>query len=476
MKKKSLICLFLLVSLLLTVPVAAQEQENPVVTAGCYSLYAQSPLGGEQQKVDTAKAVILYELNTDTLLYAYNPDLPINPTGLVKLLTALVVIENADMAAEVTVKRSVLDTVAIGSVSAGLKAGEILTVRDLLLCVMVASANDASAVLANFVGGTQADFAQMLNRKAESLGCTASNFVNAHGLNAEGQISTARDLAIIAKAALDNPVFAEMFCAKSCQIPATNLSAERKFNTTNHMMSTAVIQTCLDPRVTGGKPAAATNTDRSMICTAEVGTSRYLCVVMGAAAEVSEDGLSITRWNIFEEVSFLLDFGFANYGVRQVIDERQSLFQYSVDGGANAVVLRPSQSVSVLLPLDFDPNLLQYTDSVEDSVLHLPVRIGDTLGMLQVRYESVYLGQCSLVAMNDVLADGTAMEDGERIEKPVVTKKTFPWGKVFMWVGIVLGALALLAVIVMIVIRMAGTMILRVEHRQRASARRRKRR
>ena len=357
MRKMSIFSLLVIVCLLLQMPCVtcfAEQDKDPEVLEGCHTLYGQKPLGGSQKKVEAAQAVILYELNTQTLLYTYNPDMQINPTGLVKLLTALVALETVSLDEEVTVKRSVLDTVAIGSVSAGLKAGEVVTVRDLLLCIMVASANDASAVLADYIGGTQTEFANMLNEKAVALGCTNSNFVNAHGLKAEGQYSTARDLAIITEAALKNDMFVEMFEAKNCVIPATNKSAERKLNTTNHMMSDAVIQTQVDSRVTGGKPAAASNTDRSMICTAEVGTSRYLCVVISSTAEVSADGLVITRWNIFEEVSFLLDFGFANFSVRQILDSQQALYQYATTDGEHDVVLNPAKTMSVVLPIEYE--------------------------------------------------------------------------------------------------------------------------
>lgn len=478
MKKKFLFCSILAVLLLISFlpnPVYAQQNDLAVIS-GCSTLQAQMPLGGSQKKLESAKAAILYELNTDTLLYAYNPDLRINPTGLVKLLTALVALENVALEEEVTVKRSVLDTVAIGSVSAGLKAGEIVTVKDLLECVMVASANDAAAVLANYVGGTQTKFASMLNEKAKSLGCTASNFVNAHGLMADNQYSTARDLAIIAEAALENPLFSDLFSMKSCVIPETNKSPARKLHTTNHMMSDATIKTQVDPRVTGGKPAAASTDDRSMICTAEVGTSRYLCVVMSATAEVSEDGLSITRWNIFEEVSFLMDFGFANYGVKQVVEADHAMYQYEVNDGDNDVVVAPSKSVSVVLPLDYSSELLQFFRVTDPHKISLPVVKGDVLGQLQLRYDSVYIGQCDLVAMHDVLAQNGWIQDAERIEIPIKIEESYNWRPIAIWSCVIIGILLVAAVCVFVILRVIDDTKLRLAHRRRARNRRRERR
>lgn len=478
MKKNSMIAVILAILLVFSMPqmaIADETNYDLTVVSGCSSLRAQVPLGGTEKKVETAKSVILYELNTGTLVYAYNPDMTVNPTGLVKLLTALVAIENGNLDDEVTVYSSTLNTVAIGSVSAGLKGGEVLTLRDLLYCVMVASANDAAAVIAAHIGGNQAGFVEMLNAKALELGCTDSHFANAHGLSDATQYSTARDLAIITQAALQNATFVDMFCTKTYTVPATNKADARVLNTTNHMMHDAVIKTEVDPRVTGGKPAAASNTDRSMICTAEVGNSRYLCVVMGAAAEVSEDGLSITRWNIFEEVSFLLDFGFANFGVRQVIDENQALYQYTVGGGSCDVVLRPSKSVSVVLPLGFDLDDLHYYNVVDATKLSAPLDKGDVLGTLQVQYGSVYLAVCDLVAMNDVTPAGSAILDAERLEFEEPVEETFNWKPVLIWIGVSVAILAVIAVSVLVAVHVLRNAKLRAQHRRRARNRRRSR-
>lgn len=479
MKKISKFVVILVLSMLLSVLQVAAVEENTedlTVLSGCSTLQAQVPLGGTEKKVETAKSVILYEMNTGTLVYAYDPDMPVNPTGLVKLLTALVAIENGNLDDEVTAYSSTLNTVAIGSVSAGIKAGEVMTLRDLLYCVMVASANDAAAVIAAHIGGNQAGFVEMLNAKAQQLGCTASHFANAHGLANENQYSTARDLAIITQAALENEIFAEMFSTKTYTVPATNKSAERVLNTTNHMMHDAVIQTAVDSRVTGGKPAAASNTDRSMICTAEVGTSRYLCVVMSAAAEVSEDGLSITRWNIFEEVSFLFDFGFANFAVRQVIDQNQSMFQYSVAGGSCDVVLHPAQSVSVVLPLNFNREDLHYYNLVEADKLSAPLQKEQRVGTLQVQYGSIYIAVCDLLAMNDVTQAGTVIQDAERLEFEEPIEEKFDWKPVLIWSGAILGVLATLSVSTLVVIHAVRNARLRAQHRRRARERRRNRR
>ena len=121
MKKIAVILLLLCLLRLFPVPAYAEA------TGGCHTLQADRALAGSETYTGTAKAVILYELNTQTLVYAHNPDEPINPTGLIKLLTALIVLEEGNLDDVVTVRRSTINSVAPGAVSAGLQAGEELS-------------------------------------------------------------------------------------------------------------------------------------------------------------------------------------------------------------------------------------------------------------------------------------------------------------------------------------------------------------
>ncbi len=470
MKKILAFCLIFTILLALLPAVTATEGEN--VTSGCHGLLAQMPIGGTQKKLDTAGSVILYEMNTETMVYAYQPDKKVNPTGMVKLLTALVAIEQGNLDDMVTVYRSTLDTVAIGAVSAGLKAGEQLSLRDLLYCVMVSSANDAAAVIAAHIGGNQASFVELMNQKATELGCTASHFTNAHGLNDPEQYSTARDLAIITEAALQNSVFSEMFSAVSYIVPATNLSSERKLNTTNYMMSDAYIQTELDSRVTGGKPAAATTTDRSMICTAEVGSRRYLCVVMNAKGEVSQDGLSVVRFGIFQEMKALLNFGFQSMQVVQLTDDTEAMYQYPVSGGSNNVILRPSRDVSVVLPQEYDPQLLRFEHNLDAGALAAPIAAGQKLGVLQVSYGDIVLMRCDLLAMNSVSADGTDIVPGQRYEVVEQDEKD-GLDRYVILLGLAVGAGVLLVLLVVLIVRWVRTADIRRMHQKRARKRKR---
>ncbi len=475
MKKSRVFSMILAIALLISIitpGVHAVEPNDSAVASGCSTLHAKVPLGGSEKKLETAKAAILYELNSGSLIYSWNPDARINPTGLTKLLTVLIALEEGNLDSEVTVQRSTLNTVEIGAVSAKLKSQEIISLRNLLYCIMVSSANDAAAVVAEFIAGTQENFVSKMNAKAKELGCANTHFTDVHGLDSEGQYSTARDLAIITEAALKNPTFSEMFSAKEYTVPATNKSDARVLKTTNFMMREDYTKTHYDARVTGGKPAAATLTDRSMICTAEVGTSRFLCVVVSAVAKVSENGLSVLSFGNFEETKVLLDFGFRGFSVRQVIDSNQSFAQYPVTGGENDVVVRPSTELKVVLPVDFELKDLVYDNIVDAKLLNAPIQKGDVLGSVQIRYRSVVLGSCDLVAMNPVVKEGSVILPAPAVEADEKVEKSGT-GTMIMWICIAAGIVVVLAVLILVSVRLIRNAKVRKAHRRRTHSRRR---
>lgn len=440
--KKTGILFLLLLCLLQVLPLNAIAEGNHT---DCSTLQARHSLTDGEVYTGTARAVILYERNTQTLVYAHNPDQPINPTGLIKLLTALIVLEEGNLEDVVTVKRSTLNSVGVGAVSAGLQAGEEITLRDLLYCVMVSSANDAAAVMAEHVAGSQAEFVKKMNDRAATLGCVNTHFTNVHGLKDDRQLSTARDLAIITAEALENPQFCELFAVTEYTVPATNLSAARSLTTTNYMMDPD--SKYYDARVTGGKPAAATTTDRSIICTARSEDAEYLCVVISAKARTS--GSVITRFTNFDEAGKMLSFGFEDFAVRQVMGTEQPFGMYPVEDGENQVVIGPDAQVFALLPTKFDPMKLKFEDVRDSSVLRAPVAEGTVVGTLRIYYDDLLIAQLNLLARHTVAPAGTT------IQTPDISGSGAGsiFGRILKGAGIVLLLVLLAAAVVILILR-----------------------
>ena len=401
-------CAFFLILLLCAVQILPLS----VIAAGQDGLHCTKTLAGNEEYTGTAQAAVLYEMNTQTLVYAHQPDQRLNPTGIIKVLTVLIALEEGNMDDVVEAKRSTLDSVGVGVVSARLQAGEKMTLGDLIRCIMVSSANDACAVVAEHIAGTQQAFVDKMNARAATLGCANSYFTNVHGLKDEKQYSTARDLAIITQEALCNQEFTELFGLTSYQVNATNKSQARSLTTTNYLMNPQ--SPYYDARVTGGKPAAATTKDRSLVCVAEMGESRYLCVVLSAQAKMS--GSAVSSYTNFREGSKLLDKGFEGYAPQQVLGVGQSLGLYSVAGGENQVAAGAMEELFALLPVGFDEEKLRFDQRIDS--LSAPVREGQTIGSLTVSYNGVELGSTDLVAHHDVRTAGSVIQDTPRkVEK-----------------------------------------------------------
>ncbi len=462
MKKFRRFCLLLLICALLVplcVPARAAEG-GQTAEKGCKTLDANLPLKQDEQLLETAKSVILYELDSRTLVYAWNADEQLDPSGMNKIMTALLALEKADPSTIVTVTRSALDTVPIGSMSANLKNGEQITLLDLLYCMMVGSANDAAAVIAEHISGSQEAFVALMNQRAKELGCSNTNFLNANGLSAEGQYSTARDLAKITEEALKNELFTQLFCTEMYTVPVTNKSEERKVLTTNYMMSTETIRTQLDERVTGGKTGALTTTDRSLIATAQVEGIRYLSVVMSAQGELSDKG-SVVRFGSFEETRVLLDHGFDGYVKRELFASGQSMARFEVDGYGIAV--GPVAAVSAMLPADALESEVSYRTSSNKGVT-MPVGKGQVMGRMEVWFRSMCVAECDLVSLHQ-------LEDPQGVIRPVdpeqVKENTFPWKTVMLVIGVVVISLVLLAVLSVLIVRLLGNLRQKSRHKNR---------
>lgn len=399
MKKIRIICLVLSLLLCLQTTLTVSAAES---VASCAGLDATAALGGNEKILGTAKAALVYERGSKTMVYGYNLDERIYPTSMVKLMTAIVALEQGNMEDIVTVSKAALDTVAIGSVSAGLVRWEEISMLDLMYCMMVSSANDAAAVIALHVGGSIEMFLQIMNEKAMELGCTDTHFSNVHGLHEEDTYTTARDICKILDYALENELFRQMFEAKTYEVPATNKNDARKVLTTNYMMSKDYTKKYFDGRVTGGKTGATDVAGRCLAVTATVNGMEVIAIVMGAEPTYTEDGLSVKRFGSFEEMSELLDFVEAGYEFGQLLYDGQVIARFPVTGCESDVAVGPDANVNCVVPKGLAFEEMTWNVSLKDSNLSAPIGEGDAIATLDVWYNDICIATTDLVAMNKV--------------------------------------------------------------------------
>lgn len=250
-----------------------------------------------------SSAAILMEAKTGAILYEKNPDEKHYPASITKILTTLVALENADLDDNIKFTRKVLDAVEQDSSRIGVEPKEVISLENCLYAVMLASANDVSAGVADNIGGSVKKFAKMMNKKAEELGCKNSNFVNPHGLHNKKHYTTAYDMALITQAAIQNEDFCKISSTLTHVIPKTKKTVEKRYLYNHHKMlqDTSYHYDGIEY----GKTGYTTKAGNTLVSVAKKGDLELICVVLEA------EGYQ----NAYKDTKKLFNYGFENYHI-----------------------------------------------------------------------------------------------------------------------------------------------------------------
>lgn len=184
----------------------------------------------------SARALLLMDAKTGKILYQKNADIPLPPASTTKVLTAILTLESLKRSNDRLIVSKAATRVPASKLY--LKPGQTVSIEDLLYGVLLASANDASVVLAEGIGGSVEKFAEIMTKKAHALGATNTRFSNPHGLTAADHYSTARDLALIFRYAMKNPTFRQIVHTKMSSVrsvsPGKKSARTRRISVRNH--------------------------------------------------------------------------------------------------------------------------------------------------------------------------------------------------------------------------------------------------
>ena len=417
MKKFTQLCAVIAIILFLlpqpafasTVPTEDDVASNDQATINSsYGLDAGNTLLGPKKIIDNAKAAIVYESGSQTLMYAWNADDKLYPASFVKLMTGLLAVEEGNLADSVTISDSAVSSLPVDAISADLLAGETMPLQDLLYCLLVSSANDAAIAVAEHIAGTQEQFVNMMNVRAQELGCLGTTFKNVHGLHDAEQLTTARDVAKILDVALQNETFREIFITSQYSVAATNKSSERLLVSSNSLLDPAS-KLYYDERVLGGRTGVAQDGRRCVASLAEKNGMSLICVVMGSDTVYQDDGYSAITVGGYKETTALLDAGFEGNKYAQILHENQALRQCVVENGDCELVVGPNESVSAILPDAATADNLTFR--YVDKILKAPITAGEKVSVVQVWYDNICVVQADLFAMNSVNTVNTLQID-----------------------------------------------------------------
>ena len=419
--------------------VSAEQETNNSILNGCNGLDAVNPLLGTNAHSNLQSA-ILYEVNTQTLLYAYNPDERMEPSSLAKLVTAIIAIEQADLSEMAVADQLTLDVLPWDAVSVNIQGGEQMSVQDLLYCMLVGSANDAAVVVATHMDGSMAKFAERMNAFAASIGCTNTNFTNSHGLYDPDQYTTARDMAKVLTYASQNEAFAKIIATKDYSVAPTNMKGERNLSSNNYLINRSVMSLYYDSRVTGGRTGVASDGTRCLAATAQKGNMNLVSVVMGCR-NVYGSGGSISTFGGFPETTALLDKGFQGLRAAQIFSKNQVLKQYPLAGSDSNLYVGVHDAFNSVLPNGIETDDLRYVYH-ESGTLAAPIEKGTPWGTVDVYYGSVCIASAPIFALNKVtVLENKLVTEREQAE---VSRGS---------IGIILAIIAAVFVILLLLLR-----------------------
>lgn len=252
-----------------------------------------------------SEAGIVMDLDSGAVLFAQNIHVQEYPASITKLLTALVVVENASMDEQVTFSHDAVYNVESGSGNKlQLEEGDVLSVKDCLYVMLLQSSNQAANALAEHVGGSREAFADMMNEKAASLGCRESHFVNPSGLNDPEQLTSAYDMAQIGAAVFGNPTLLEICSTTSATLPPTINNPNGRTYSMEHKL--VVTGDSSDenyyPSAVAGKTGYTSLAGQTLVTYAEQDGRRQVAVT-----------LKSTQRTHYSDTKTILDFGFARF-------------------------------------------------------------------------------------------------------------------------------------------------------------------
>ncbi len=384
-----------------------------------FVLVSSMPVFADAPQV-TAPTAILIDSETGRVLYEKNADTKMYPASTTKTMTALLATEYENLDEQVTATQNVVK-IERGSSQIYIEPGEVMTLRQLLYALMLESANDAAIDIAEFIGGSVENFANMMNEKAKSLGAVNTHFVNPNGLHDDNHYTTARDMALISREGMKNPVFRELVSTYHYEIPATNKQEVRNYITNSNKLISPYDKNKYEYAI-GIKTGYTTKSQHCLVGGAKKDDIELIAVVMGDEKDA-----------MYPDTVALFEYGFANYKKLDLLKKDTIVTTVNVENGDRKLNLLSTEDYSVL-GKDEEINDLQKNKEIKynQETLTAPIKKGDVLGTVTYYLDGKEQKSIPLIAEEDV--QSTKLAD----KLSIATKKIKVWQIVLVFVALFL--------------------------------------
>ena len=394
-----------------------------------------------------SESAILIDAGSGTILAQKNADKKMYPASLTKIMTAILAIELGELSDVITVDD---DTpFEIDGSHIALEPGEILTLKELLYALMLPSANDAASAIAKHYGGSLENFVKMMNEKAKELGAYSTNFINPHGLHDTNHYSTAADLALITKYAMENDTFRRIVSTTKYEIQTTNKKDEpRYFTSLNKLIyNTSYNQIYVDGAyispyyeyANGAKTGYTPQAGNCLAATAKKDGTELIAVTM--------KGISL---EMYQDAHNLFNYGFEEYESATLVGKNTFIKNVKITNG-------DSKEISVITESDLTALIEKDSfDDIKSNVyindITLPIEKNNVVGKIEYTLDNEVIGTVNLIC--PISVKSTA-QDGQ--------------GNIFLSIVKFIGFIILFAVILTLLLKIYNDIRIRLNRKKRRS-------
>lgn len=357
-----------------SIPIFSFADDEEIEEENTLELVEATSMSSEEPNINSRSAII-YDRNSKEIIYGKEEQTKRKMASTTKIMTATVVIENANLADTVIVSKKAAGT---GGSRLGLKTGDKVTINDLLYGLMLCSGNDAAVALAEYVGGSIEGFSDMMNTKAQELGMVNTHFVTPHGLDNDEHYTTAYELAYLTDYALKNKTFSNIVGTKNYTV--TINGKPKTLSNTNELLGSF-------DGVYGVKTGFTNGANRCLVTSTKRGNLDIITVVLGADTKKFRTQDSIK----------LIDYAFENYEDVDIKDIIQKEFNSWKEKNEKNIIVNKGTKNSVELELEMPQNtcITVRKTKKEDIAINInslyfleaPVEKNDVLGNLCVKVD-----------------------------------------------------------------------------------------
>lgn len=394
--KKCLILMSLICLTFSNVITAKAGAINPSAINYSNSIDEKTIVTAEQPKVNASSAIVM-EASTGAILYSKNIHDSYYPASITKILTTLLAIENSSLGETVTFSKKAVFDVDLDSSRIGIDVGERLTMEESLYGIMLESANEVSYAVAEHISGDVDSFSDLMNKRAKELGATDSHFINPHGLPDPDHYTSAYDMAVISRAAINNPTFRKITNTRTFTIPPTNIQEEARPLANHHKFINGARPF---EGAIGGKTGYTTKAKYTLVTFAERNGMTLISVVMSCDSIKDE----------YSDTSNILNYGFNNFSVYNIAEmenpmdtESISLFNNSSPVfSTTKAALKLNPESNIILPND--ASLKDVKKEIEFKPIAKLVEGEHIIGTISYSYNGMFAGSSDII-FNNVATD-----------------------------------------------------------------------